>query len=60
MSNVSTNLDQLARIERLEYFRRWRAANKDKTRQHTENYWRRRAEKRQKKEEQNGTGQNAD
>jgi hypothetical protein len=36
-------LDNLAREERRKYFRAWRAANPEKTRQHRENYWLNRA-----------------
>lgn len=41
-------IKELARNERLEYFRRWRAANKDKVKKHNDNYWRKQAEKRLK------------
>ena len=37
--------DSLVAEERREYFRKWRAANRDKTKLHRENYWRRRAQK---------------
>ena len=43
-----TNIEELARQERLEYFRTWRANNKERVKQHNENYWRRKAEKRAK------------
>lgn len=46
-------LDELAAEEKREYFRKWRAANKDKTKRHNENYWRKRAE--QKLREQQST-----
>lgn len=46
--------DELVRKEKLEYFRQWRAKNKDKVRQHNQNYWQRRAEKRLKEKEQAG------
>lgn len=36
-------LDELAKIERKTYFKEWRAANPEKTKQHRENYWRKRA-----------------
>ena len=45
MNSKSLPIDDLARIERLAYFKAWRAANKDKVRRHNENYWRKRAEK---------------
>ena len=37
------SLKELAERERKEYFRAWRAANKDKTAQHRRNYWEKRA-----------------
>jgi len=46
-------IDELAKNERLEYFRKWRAANKDKVRKHNENYWRRKAEQKLKEGEVN-------
>jgi hypothetical protein len=36
-------VEELAAIERKEYFRAWRAANKEKTAQHRRNYWEKRA-----------------
>jgi len=45
------NVDELARAERLVYFRQWRASNKDRVKQYNENYWRRRAKKRLKEAE---------
>jgi hypothetical protein len=39
------NLSEVARAERLEYFKQWRAANKDKVKKHNQDYWRKRAEK---------------
>jgi hypothetical protein len=36
-------IDELAKKERAEYFRKWRAANKDKVKKHAEDYWKRRA-----------------
>ena len=44
-------LDEAAKNERREYYRRWRAENKDKVRQHNRNYWERRAMKRKQEEE---------
>jgi len=43
-------VDELAAEERREYFRKWRAANKDKVAKHNANYWRKKAE--QKLQEQ--------
>jgi hypothetical protein len=42
------NLDEMARDIRREYFKQWRAANKDKTAKHNATYWRRRAERKLK------------
>ena len=36
-------VEELAAQERKEYFRAWRAANKQKTAQHRKNYWEKRA-----------------
>ncbi len=41
----SNDFDELAKSERLLYFKNWRLRNKDKVRQHNKNYWRRKAEK---------------
>lgn len=38
-------IEELAREERLAYFREWRANNKDKVKQHQATYWQRRAER---------------
>ena len=43
---MKNKIDDLATEIRREYYRKWRAANKDKVRQHNANYWRRQAEKR--------------
>ncbi len=50
---IEKNLEEIARQERLAYFREWRAKNKDKVKQHNKNYWLRKAEQRMK-------GENAD
>ena len=39
-------IDDVAAEIRREYYRKWRAANKDRVRQHNANYWRKQAEKR--------------
>ena len=39
----TNNLEDLAAQERKEYFRAWRAANKDKTARHRQKYWEKRA-----------------
>lgn len=36
-------IDELAREERLAYFKKWRANNKDKVREHNKKYWLKRA-----------------
>ena len=51
-------IDDLIKVERLEYYKAWRAANPDKIKQHNQNYWRKRAERRlyeQLLSENNGT-----
>ncbi len=40
-------IEELAREERLAYYKKWRAKNKDKIKQHNANYWRKKAEQRQ-------------
>ena len=47
---MNNNIEELARQERLEYFRQWRANNKDKVKQHNQNYWIKKAQ--QKLDEQ--------
>ena len=39
-------IDEIAREERLAYFREWRANNKDKVKKHNQNFWKRKAEQR--------------
>jgi len=46
-------IEEMARAERLEYFRNWRTNNKDKVRKHNDNYWKKRAEKKLKAGEAN-------
>lgn len=41
-----TKIEELVRMERLEYFRKWRAANKDKIRESNRRYWQKKAERR--------------
>lgn len=41
----SKAVNELARAERLAYFRQWRAANKDKVKKHNADYWKRKAER---------------
>lgn len=40
------SIDEIAREERLAYFKNWRANNKNKVKKHNENYWRKKAEQR--------------
>ena len=40
------SIDEIAREERLAYFKNWRANNKNKVTKHNENYWRKKAEQR--------------
>jgi hypothetical protein len=42
---------ETAAEERREYMRKWRAANKDKVKKHTDDYWKRRAEMKLAKQE---------
>lgn len=47
---MKQTIEQLAAEERREYFRQWRAANKDKVKKHNATYWQRRAEKKLKEQ----------
>jgi hypothetical protein len=47
---MKQSIEQLAAEERREYFRQWRAANKDKVKRHNQAYWQRRAEKKLKEQ----------
>lgn len=51
---MGRDLDELARRERLEYFRAWRAKNKDRVKKSNAEYWKRRAEKRLAEEQHGG------
>lgn len=44
------DVNEMARIERREYYRRWRANNPDKVKKHNENYWKKVAERKLKEE----------
>ena len=55
---MEQKIDDLARKERLDYFKSWRAANKDKVKQHNMNYWRKRAEKKMKGANANAAHEN--
>ena len=43
-------VEELARDERLAYFRQWRAKNKDRVRENNRRYWEKRALERQQRE----------
>ena len=49
MENTDMNLKKIQKLmeqERRDYYRSWRKKNPDKVRQHNQNYWRKRVEKR--------------
>ena len=48
-----SKIDELARKERLAYFKAWRAANPDKVKKHNATYWKKRAEQKIKAQEAN-------
>lgn len=48
-------LDEAAKNERREYYRKWRAANKDKVRQHNRKYWEKRAMKKSQEQKEETT-----
>ena len=39
------SIEEIAREERLAYFREWRANNKDKVKKHNATYWEKRAKR---------------
>ena len=49
---ATTTLQERAAEERREYFRQWRAKNKDKVRENNRKYWERRAAKKAAETEQ--------
>ena len=49
---ATTTLQERAAEERREYFRQWRAKNKDKVRENNRRYWERRAEKKAQAEQE--------
>ena len=53
---MSDSINEEAKMARRDYYRRWRAANKDKVRESNRRYWQRQGQirLRKKKEEQNG------
>ena len=50
-----SKIEEMARQERLEYFKKWRAANKDKVRATNQRYWEKRALKKAKQQPQPDT-----
>lgn len=46
-NHVTSSLDDMARQERLAYYKNWRAQNKDRVKKHNHAYWEKRALKRQ-------------
>ena len=40
---MKQSIEEMAIEARREYFRQWRAENKDKVRKHNQNYWRKKA-----------------
>lgn len=51
---ATPTLEELAAEERREYFRQWRAKNKDKVRENNRRYWERKAEKKAQAEQEAG------
>ena len=47
------SIEEIAREERLAYFREWRANNKDKVKKHNATYWQNRAKRRLAEREAN-------
>lgn len=45
LSNNVKSVEEIAREERLAYFREWRANNKDKVKKHNATYWEKRAKR---------------
>ena len=45
MDNNQKTVEEIAREERLAYFRNWRANNKDKVKRHNATYWQKRAKR---------------
>ena len=45
-------LDELAKEERKEYYRLWRMKNKSKVKKHNSDYWKRKAERKLKDQEE--------
>ena len=51
---AATTLEERAAGERREYYRQWRAKNKDKVRESNRRYWERRAAKKSQAEQEAG------
>lgn len=51
-NKATTNLEQLMVEERRAYFKEWRKNNKERVKQHNQNYWKRRVEKRLQEEKE--------
>ena len=49
-------LDELARREKLKYFKDWRSKNRDKIKKNNQNYWRRKAERKLQEQQQQREG----
>lgn len=49
-------LEQMASEERKAYYKRWRAANKEKVKKHNEAYWKKRVMKKQENRKPEGGG----
>lgn len=47
-------VEELAKQEKREYFRKWREKNKDKIRENNRRYWERRAARRMEEEKADG------
>ena len=47
---TDAQIAEMVRAERLEYFRKWRAANKDKVKEANRKYWERKVAKRLQEE----------
>lgn len=51
---AATTLQERAAEERREYYRQWRAKNKDRVRENNRRYWENRAKKRARAEQEAG------
>ena len=52
------SIEEIAREERLAYFREWRANNKDKVKMHNQKYWQNRAKRKLAESEVNEVEEN--